>query len=448
MTLVRFENFQRRSGRMLLFIFLVGSTASIAHAQVPYDLNCKPVELTESQKINEETCAMHAGCRFLVQAPINAGCKAVNFIRNIGKTDPAFDNNVLIDGATYDLPRQTAFDRLVSGVKTAAHSALGTAGKRDVVQTDDGRVAYYEGGHLDSGSANGAMIYSDGTMARGTFDAKYKLSGSGQLITPDGKVRAGEFKNNQLRGEGFVSDKEGKRTVLIEGTFDGDTPVGEVIRNYADGSRVRELWENGKMVARGDRAAKGKVPPPINRPQTRLASADAKHGLYEVEGPNGSKRWELWCTNLLVDKGGWFPKGHYPQKPERQTCDKKIEKATTDESEFSRGDLIERTLGPSKTKAVGGVSETFNLPFDGGQIYLIIRADAIEVVSVRAKNAKYYAILEQLRTIPSVSPGTYRAPLPNGEFLLLRVHTDRWGKRIDVGSHGLGPSSEQWRMAQ
>jgi hypothetical protein len=341
--------------RGAIVLLTLSASVEAGAEPVPYDPNCNPVELTEDQTFEQEICGSHAGCRFLVMAPIRAGCKAVNFIRNIGKSDPRFDNSTLIDGMTYDVPRQTKFDEFMFNVKANIHEALGTAAKRDVVQTDDGRVAYYEGGHLSNGSGTGAMIYSDGTMARGTFDSKYKLNGAGQLITPDGKMRAGEFNNNQLSGPGFIAEQDGKRTVLIEGTFDGDTPVGEVVRNYADGSRVRELWENGKMVARGDPAPKGKVPPPIRKPETRLASAEVKHGLYQVEGPNGTKRWELWCKDRLADKGLWYPKGHYPQKPERQTCEKQAEQDYAGEPDVNSGDLVQRTLGPAKMKPAGRV---------------------------------------------------------------------------------------------
>ncbi len=338
--------------RGTIALFILTASVQAGAEPVPYDPNCNPVELTGDQTFEQEICGSHAGCRFLVMAPIRAGCKAVNFIRNIGKSDPRFDNSTLIDGMTYDVPRQTKFDEFMFNVKAKVHEALGTAGKRDVVQTDDGRVAYYEGGHLSSGGGTGAMIYSDGTMARGTFDSKYKLNGAGQLITPDGKMRAGEFNNNQLSGPGFIAEQDGKRTVLIEGTFDGDTPVGEVIRNYADGSRVRELWENGKMVARGDPAPKGKVPPPIRKPETKLASAEDSGGegwFLKMEGSAG-KLWELRCRGkaavLKVSA----------QKPS-ETCRAVTQQAQAD---VNRGDMIERTLGLPKAASGAGTGRLTN----------------------------------------------------------------------------------------
>ena len=425
---------------------LAAPVAVIAQT-VPYDPNCKPIAQTEAQEIVDEFCASHAGCRFFVMAPINVTCKTVNFFRNLGTAiSPSGEirNEDVIDAATNDFPSRSTGQRIIDNAKNAASQASGAIGK--LISTSSGEIVYEETVDVGGGQKAGSIIASSGQMARGTFDSNYRLQGRGQLIAPDGTMRAGEFRNNQLNGEGIVSERDGNRTVLIEGTFDGDTPVGEVIRNYADGSRVRELWENGKMVARGDRAPKGKVPPPIRRPEVNLASGPSNsngEGWFLVKEGQASKKWELRCRGrpavLKVSS----------EKPTVPSCKEPVQEAArADGSDFRGGDLIERTLGPSKTKAVGGDSEIFNLPNNGGQIYLIIRADAIEVVSVRAKDARYYAILEQLRTIPSVSPGTYRAPLPNGEFLQLHVRPDRWGKRIDVDSYGLGPASEQWIIAQ
>jgi hypothetical protein len=304
-----------------LAVALIALAAAFpASAQVPYDLNCNPVTLTENQRTNEETCAMHAACRFLVQAPLNSSCKFINYVRNLGKSDPAFDNSTLIDGVTYDPPGNSKFDKFMFELKAKVHSALGTAQKRDMVLTDDGKVAYYERGHTDMGSSTGAIVYSDGTAARGSFDDKYRLNGPGQLITPDGKMRAGEFMDNRLAGEGFVTEKDGNRTVLVEGTFDGDTPVGEVIRNFADGSRQRELWENGKLVARGDRAPKGQVPPPIKRPEPKPATPPGDEGYFLVEGVDGRKQWEFRCRGRETLAFGWYAKGETALKPAGHTC--------------------------------------------------------------------------------------------------------------------------------
>lgn len=344
-----------RRGGAIAALSLGASVAASAQT-VPYDPNCKPIEQTEAQAMVDETCSSHAGCRFFVMAPINATCKTVNFFRNLGKAvlpSGEIRNEDVIEAATDDFPSKSTGQRIIDNAKNAASKASAAIGK--LVRTSDGQIVYEETVDTGGGQKAGSIIASSGQMARGTFDSSYRLQGSGQLIAADGTMRAGEFRNNQLNGEGIVAERDGNRTVLIEGTFDGDTPVGEVIRNYADGSRVRELWENGKMVARGDRAPKGKVPPPIRRPEVKLANADVKHGLYQVEGPNGTKRWELWCKDQLADQGRWYPKGHYPQKPERQSCDNKIEQAGTDESEFSTGDVIERTLGPGTLRPTGRI---------------------------------------------------------------------------------------------
>jgi hypothetical protein len=308
-----------RASRVFRFLPLI--LASVASSQalaqvLPYDQNCNPKAETEDEKFLGQVCESHAYCRFYVIAPLNAGCKGVNFLRNLGKKisgNGDISGNDVIDAATDDVPKTSTAQRLIEKARQAASAAKGAVGS--MLRTPTGQPAYAETVDVGGGNKAGTMVSADGTLARGTFDSRYRLQGSGQLVTADGTMRAGSFADNQLNGEGVVAERDGNRTVLVEGTFEGDIPVGEVIRNYADGSRQRELWENGRLVAKGSRVGKGLVPPPVRPREVE------RRGLVLIEGPLGSQRFELWCDGQMLADGGWYPKGKTPRKPERQSCD-------------------------------------------------------------------------------------------------------------------------------
>lgn len=401
----------RAVGALLLLVLLGTQVSAVANAQSDYDPNCNRVTYTEAERVQQEFLMTHAGARLVATMGDNA-CKALELIRNFGKASPSgeINNDILMDSATPDFPTTSTGERILENVRNAASKGYGAVGQ--MLKLNEREVGYAETVPLEGGLRSGSLISSTGMMARGTFDASYKLSGSGQLITPDGKVRAGEFSNNQLRGEGFIAEKDGNRTVLIEGTFDGDTPVGEVIRNYADGSRVRELWENGRMVARGGRAPKGSVPPKISRPDVApLAYHMGMHeGPYlQVDGPR--ERFLLACNQQIIAVGEWGASGKAPPpspsacpNPERYRggyvtvrgvkwpqaraeywCNGKMVAATpyanyppqqyvkpepkcikeaslpmTPASAFRTGNMIERTLEPSKTRPVASTGRVLN----------------------------------------------------------------------------------------
>lgn len=322
-------------------IFATALWASQVNAQdsamPPYDENCYPSAPTEKQNVEAEWCSSHIGCRMVIQVA-DKTCKAVDFLRNIGKSAPSgqLTNEDVIEAATDDIPYTSTGQRIINNVRNAATKAYKAVG--ELIRTDDGQVIYAETSPTSGGLKSGTVISSNGTMARGQFDAGYRLHGSGQLITPDGKMRAGTFNNNRLNGEGFITEQDGNRIVLREGTFDGDTPVGEIVVSYADGSKVREIWENGRMVERGRRVPKGQIPPPVRRPQVELASAaNAKNGLILVNGTQG-RRYELWCKGKMVDVGLWSSiRSLLPSLPSRRECEPR--------------ELAEADDGPSKLKS-------------------------------------------------------------------------------------------------
>ena len=348
---------------LLLTIPLAASFDSTAQAN-HLDANCNPAAvLPEKEALQHEILETHAGYR-MISALVQKGCRAVNFVRNLGNriSSGRITNEDIVEAATDDIPYTSTGQRILDNVRNNARRLVATEGK--VVRNADGTFAYEETSAPSSGLKSGAIVHSNGTMARGQFDASNRLQGTGQLVTADGTVRAGTFFNSALKGEGFVTGREGGRTVLVEGTFDGDTPVGEVVRTYADGSSVRERWENGRLVERGAVAAKGSIPPKLrSQPRQGLAAAPAAgDGWVEAADAEGKKRLELWCHGRMVDAGWWAPRGTVPQrpgpKPAWQACETRIP------TQAPQGNIVSNTLESRASTAKG----TFPCPLGGARL--------------------------------------------------------------------------------
>lgn len=343
---------------VLLMIALAATTDSAGQAD-GYDANCHPAVLPEKQAVENEFLQTHAGVR-LIAAIIYKACDGVEFLRKLGeRTSPTrpISNEDVFDAATPDHPDTPFARRMIDKARSAARAVFDSRSKeetfRDVFRGKDDQFGYAETTPAPGGGKRGTIIYASGTLARGQFDANNQLQGPGQLITPDRTMRAGEFKDSKLRGEGIVTGTEQGKTILIEGTFDGDQPVGEVVRTYADGSSVRERWENGRLIERGAIAAKGRIPPPLrSQPEQRLAaSPTAKHGWVKVADAIGKERFELWCHGRMVDAGSWAPRGVAPRPPARnpswQACETGIA------AQPPQGNIVSNTLGSSAPTAKG-----------------------------------------------------------------------------------------------
>lgn len=295
----------RRVARVGVALGAMGLAASAGvGAQMQYDPNCNAIEPTEYQQTVGEICSSHIGCRMVIGIG-NKGCKVLNFLR--GRPDAIasgrITNEDVVESDTADIPYTSTGQAILNNVRRAARRLVATEG--NVFRTAEGTIGYEETSPLPSGLKSGSIVYSTGTMARGQFDSSNRLQGPGQLITADGKVRAGAFFNSTLKGEGFVTDRESGRTVLVEGTFDGDTPVGEVIRTYADGSSVRERWENGKLVERGAVAAKGQVPPRLTGQPTAIARAGTNSAVASGTSLAGNWRAAAGVISLTARPGGY-----------------------------------------------------------------------------------------------------------------------------------------------
>lgn len=245
-------------------LVLLAVSAS-ARAQAQYDANCRPTEFSEDQQFQREICTSHVGCRLVVRVG-DATCKSINFMRNIGdhiSPSKPLNNDDVIEAVELDYPKTSFTRRIMEKVRNATKAVFESKPETTTFGAG-GDFGYAETLPSGPGRKSGAIVYESGLKIRGQMDAqKMILQGTGQAINADGTVRVGEFRGAWLSGEGFMTERAGGKTILIEGTFDRDTPVGEVVRTFADGMSVREYWHNGKMIERGALAAIGRVPPPL-----------------------------------------------------------------------------------------------------------------------------------------------------------------------------------------
>lgn len=272
-------------------------SSSIAEPMVS-DNNCEKAEFSELQQFQSELCQAHLGCR-MTAVLAEKGCSAVRFFRNIGdiftrKTE--IDNNDVMDAYEPEYPQTPGTQRIVSKAREASKQA-GTKGYRfedRPVRTKAGSYASYDGGwdlEAKKAEGGGTMIWPNGDMQRGYY-VDGKPSGPGQTIY-GGMVEGGEYREGLLQGAGFRASPANGQMETIEGTFDKDVPVGEIVRTYSDGSSVREIWEGGKMVVRGERAPKGVVPPVVLTPKQLAEKSAAEEFNSKIS--NAANAGELYA---------------------------------------------------------------------------------------------------------------------------------------------------------
>ena len=235
-----------------LAVLLLSATAS-AQEQGDGPINCdannNPAPETEDQREGRLACELHAGCRFLVVAVVRATCKAGDFFRKLGeREDPALPvtSSDVADAATPDYPESEVADGAIAEARNYANqSTQGRGMPGSMITTPDGRAAYAETRENSPAGprpyTRGTVIYADGTIARGAFNPTGGQFGPGQVVTPDGRLKAGSFSLGQLgRGTETFREPDG-RTSILEGTFCGnDNPCnGEMVRRYSDGTSRR-----------------------------------------------------------------------------------------------------------------------------------------------------------------------------------------------------------------
>ena len=256
----------------LLGGILLATAASSAAAQTQFDANCQTVTYTEDQLFEQEVCKSHAGCA-MIFAGGQKFCKGVDFLRHIGDrltgTKP-LNNDDILEATEPDYPKSSFTSRIMSKVKSITNAVFDSRPESKIYLTQDGSTAYAETLPSGSGRRAGAIIVSNGMRERGQFADDLGQTGYGEKVLANGQIRAGDFRNGGLAGEGFKTEPNGRSTEVYEGTFDNDVPVGEVVHRFADGTSARELWQNGKMIERGRLAAKGGIPPHL---ESQMAAA-------------------------------------------------------------------------------------------------------------------------------------------------------------------------------
>jgi hypothetical protein len=260
---------------------------------------------------------------------MHSACKAHNFLTEVLSKEPdpkKITAEDVFEALTPDYPRSAVADRVVSSAKGGAILIDGGSFpiSRDMIETPDGRKAYAEIAEMPDGYKKGTVIYADGSLERGMFNRELKPSGDGQIISPEGTMKAGRFSMGELDSTGIETFKEADgRTSMLEGTF-CPKPCGEMVRRYSDGTSVRELWRGGQMVFRGEIGQKGQVPPKLPDdqrapPSQPIWTPGAGEGLKTIWAREGEERVVLWCNGKLVDEGFPAPKGK-ALPPNRRNC--------------------------------------------------------------------------------------------------------------------------------
>lgn len=322
-------SFARGAAQMALAAVLL--SPNVAWAQdgdgpIGCDPNLNPAVETEAQREQRVFCETHAGCRF-VMAAMRTGCRVRTFFDRLTRRDTPsreLTSDEVADAATPAHPSGPVADRALSEARAASRPAPNRPIVRESFSRANGRGGYVEADTTVMHSAPGTIIYSDGRIARGTtrpyFDDRI-LNGRGQTIFPNGHMQAGTYDNEgRLAGAGFytATDANGRNSIL-EGTFGGGMPVGEMVRRYADGTSRRELWRRGEMIAHGELSLPGGVPPrlaprPIPVPTYRAYMLEGSY--RDTEGDQA--RILLWCNGQLIAAGEFGPYGRavHPQPRE------------------------------------------------------------------------------------------------------------------------------------
>lgn len=393
---------------------LLSTTASAQDnsGAVGCDPNLKPAVETEEQANIRNACEAHIGCR-LVFSVMRTTCRASKFLRDLAdKVTPGkpIDSNMVADAATPAVPEsQSAKEKIFEARLDAARFPDGKATQQQV-QSPDGRSAYAEiRDSLTPGNRNGTLIYSDGAIARGTFDRNLWQYGNGQVIAADGRMQAGKFFQGKLSNPGSsvetFKEPDG-RSSMLEGTFCEGRPCGEMVRRYSDGTLRREVWRGNAAVTIGETGAQGMAPPPLRLevaslpdvvwtrglgeglikvphegrevyflfcngkemdvgllaergqavpPVRRDCRQPGPDGLSLVTNTRGLRRYELWCKGKVIDDGIWSQiTSVTPQFPTRRVCDEPKVVEEDDDDGIVQTDAVQHTLQVPKPRLSSG----------------------------------------------------------------------------------------------
>ena len=250
---------------LIIAIALVGFSPAVATAQInPEIANCSEMK-DDATQTQAEICSAHPGCK-LVFAIHKTCVKAKQFINNlrtaIGDGVQGFfgRNKDITPDAIFEasLPTKTRALSTVPEVKDMA------AGIRNEVRnvrgevlkgTGEGNVDWVYYGQVKDGKAEGTgtRMYSDGSLARGSFNDN-ELHGNGETILKGESRYISEFDKRLRTGKGAFANESGTSFV---GTFEKNN-MKEGTFITAAGFRFEGTFQNNN-ISQGRLLVDGKI---------------------------------------------------------------------------------------------------------------------------------------------------------------------------------------------
>lgn len=239
---------------LVVAMALAGLSPMAVHAQInPEIANCSEMK-DDATQTQAEICSAHAGCR-LVFAIHKTCVKAKQFINNL-KT--AIGDGVQgFFGRNKDVTPDAIFEASL-GTTTRALSTVPevkdmAAGIRNEVRnvrgevlkgTGEGNVDWVYYGQVNDGKAEGigTRIFSDGSLARGSFKDN-ELHGNGETINKGDSRHISEFDKRLRTGKGAFANEAGSSFV---GTFErNNMKEGTIITS--NGFRFEGTFQNNNI---------------------------------------------------------------------------------------------------------------------------------------------------------------------------------------------------------
>jgi hypothetical protein len=290
----------------LRWVACIGAVACFtgaASAQtLQYDANCNRKDYNDDEKLVQEVCSGHFGCRLVMLA--EKACVVKDFFGNLGRSltgrsqpdnldvawalsqseivqTPGVRSHTSKARSVASQSRLPSYDRTNAAQISFDESkpADGASPRGYLNRNEGGFISWFEGKATGHGtkdfSGNGTHISSSGLVLSGNI-VKGQLDGDGLWRRTSGGWQGGNFKNSQLNGEGFETAKaETGKAPVMEGTFLNGVADGMMLVTYPDFSSRKELWRGGKLVATGPTVAKGSVPPNPKTPEEDAAARAA-----------------------------------------------------------------------------------------------------------------------------------------------------------------------------
>lgn len=288
--------------RWLACIGAIACFTAAASAQgAQYDANCNKRDYTDDEKLQQEVCSGHFGCRLVMLA--EKACVVKDFLGNLGRSltgrsqpdnldvawalsqteivqTPGVRSQTSKARSAASQSRLPSYDRSNAAQISFDESKPADAPRGYLNKNEGGFISWFEGKATGHGTKDftgtGTHISSSGLILSGNI-VKGQLDGDGLWRRSTGGWQGGNFKNSQLNGEGFETARaENGKAPVMEGTFLNGVADGMMLVTLPDFSSRKELWRGGKLVAAGPTVARGATPPNPKTPEEEAAERAAR----------------------------------------------------------------------------------------------------------------------------------------------------------------------------